>query len=233
MLKTREIVEYLDLEFQKSLYNEAIPSLWKDTQKSVTKIGLALEPWTGIEVWIEEHQLDGLFLHRPWKINEYELPDNISLFAYHLPFDEHLTIGYNLHLCRDFTLANPQIFGLKEGRPIGMVCETQNINTIDICKQAENVFQGVDECFQINNTNVNKVAFVGAMTTDLIYNASKAGVQLYVTGQIRKQAMKAVVETGMSIIAVGHARSEYYGLKLLGQILLTKWPDLHIALAKR
>jgi putative NIF3 family GTP cyclohydrolase 1 type 2 len=62
---------------------------------------------------------------------------------------------------------------------------------------------------------IRRVAVAGAMTDALLREAAARGAELYVTGQVRQPGLRAAAETGMGIVAVGHARGETYGLRLL------------------
>ena len=69
------------------------------------------------------------------------------------------------------------------------------------------------------DTPVGTVACVGAMNDRLVRAASEAGAGLYVTGQWRQPARQAVRETGIGVAAVGHHRSEVWGLRTLERLL--------------
>ena len=57
------------------------------------------------------------------------------------------------------------------------------------------------------------------MNDGLVRAANAAGAGLYVTGQWRQPARAAVRETGIGVAAVGHARSEVWGLRALVRLL--------------
>jgi putative NIF3 family GTP cyclohydrolase 1 type 2 len=57
------------------------------------------------------------------------------------------------------------------------------------------------------------------MTDALVREAAARGAQMYVTGQVRQPGLRAAADTGMGIVAVGHARGEMYGLRLLAAMI--------------
>jgi putative NIF3 family GTP cyclohydrolase 1 type 2 len=96
---------------------------------------------------------------------------------------------------------------------------------------AEKIFGGLEEVQKGKATEITKIAVVGAMTAPLILEAASNGVQLYITGQMRKPAIQTVQETGMHVLAVGHRRSEQWGLLALAALLQHQWNALDIVMA--
>ena len=72
------------------------------------------------------------------------------------------------------------------------------------------------------------LAVVGAMNAALVHEAAAAGADVYLTGQYRPSAAAAVRETGLGVIAVGHARSEAWGLTALTTALRLRFADLEV-----
>ncbi len=77
---------------------------------------------------------------------------------------------------------------------------------------------------------IRRVAVVGAMTDALVREAVKAGADVYLTGQMRVPARKAVEEAGIGVIAAGHARAERWGLRALAASLRERFPALDTGL---
>ncbi|GAB3261345.1 hypothetical protein GCM10027347_26320 [Larkinella harenae] len=126
-----------------------------DRDPTVARIGLALEPWPGVEDWLVENRIDTLWLHRPWKLDLTVLPPKVVVVAHHIPFDEHLTIGYNRLLANALGLAwdaheQPQVIGYKQApefpkRPIGMLADTPEQDFSGWCRQIAELFGGYDK----------------------------------------------------------------------------------------
>jgi hypothetical protein len=51
-----------------------------------------------LEQWVDTHSLDAVCLHRPWKLEMTPALNHVGVgfLAYHLPFDERMSMAYNL-----------------------------------------------------------------------------------------------------------------------------------------
>ena len=85
-----------------------------------------------------------------------------------------------------------------------------------------------DEVHGGGQSEVKRVAVVGAMTDALVREAASRGADLYVTGQFRQPARNAVIETGINVIVVGHRRSELWGLRALAGVVRERWFRLEV-----
>ncbi len=203
--------------------------IFKPSARPVARLGLALEPFPGVGVWVHNNRIDALWLHRPWRLPPDAIPDDIGILYHHLPFDEHLTMGYSPTMAEALNLENLQEIGYKQSlnpdgtvlaqRPIGMLAKAPVQSLEDWQTRIANMFGGFDEMIQGGTKPIDCVAVVGAMNELLVREATERGATLYLTGQYRPSAKKAVEETGISVIAVGHRRSEEWGLRALEQIL--------------
>ena len=206
------------------------------TGKPVSHIGLALEPEPGLAEWIRTNQIDALWLHRPWKLDLTSIPANVAVLYHHLPFDEHLTIGYNQWMANALGItpetqvgsgeAIYPVIGYKQAhnlpaRPIGLIGRAPGLDFGGWLYRINDEFGGYDEVHPGagKQPNGNGVAIVGAMNDALIREAADRGVGIYITGQFRKAAQQALDETGMGVIAIGHQRSEEWGLLMLADLL--------------
>jgi putative NIF3 family GTP cyclohydrolase 1 type 2 len=223
-----QIAAFLDKQLNTHLYPNEQNGIVLPSQKQVLCLGLALEPWYEMNDWVTTEKLDGLFLHRPWKLNKASFPPGIGVLAYHLPFDEQLTIGYNVLLAQQLHMQQVQPFGEKENRPLGMIGEIREQTFSQFKQLVQDIFGSPEEWHQGKFTAITKVAAVGAMTDILIRRAAEKGAQVYITGQFRKPARQAVIETGIHVLAAGHRNSEIGGLHMLASLLQQQWPSLQI-----
>ena len=192
------------------------------------RVGLALEPGPDWLAWAERERCDALFLHRPWRMTPEARraleATGVGVLAYHLAFDEHLTIGFNPALAATCGWGEPALLAEKEGRPLGMTCALPDgpASFAEIIARLEAEFGGMEEVTPPAagaDAPVKAVAGVGAMNDPLVRAANAAGAGLYVTGQWRQPARAAVQETGIGVAAVGHRRSEGWGLRTLAEWL--------------
>ncbi len=227
-----EIAEFLDRLFAVERYTEAERGgVYLPSSRSIKRLGLALEPWTDLSEWAIAHSLDALFLHRPWKLQLQQLAPDIGIIAYHLPFDERLTLSFNPRLAEVLGISCPEVLAEKDSRAIGMVGEIPTQSFTDLCNCINHVFGGYEQVLAAEQTEVARIAVVGAMTDLLVREAANRGAEVYITGQLRQPAEQAMQETKIAAIAVGHRRSEAWGLRVLAGVLRERWASLEVLVA--
>lgn len=223
-----EIASFLDDYLRIQDYPEEPNGMWVDRVAPVRRIGLALDPSPDLGEWARGHALDVLILHRAWRLDPAVLPPGTGVLAYHLPFDEHLTLGFNPLLAAALGMADLEVLGRKQGRPIGMIGNVQDSDFAVIRARMQREFGGVEEVIFPRQKAVARIAVVGAMTDALVREAAARGVALYLSGQLRAPARGAAAETGIGVVAVGHRRSEEWGLRTLAALLNARWSDLEV-----
>jgi len=200
-------------------------------EQPVSRLGLALEPWEGLAEWARSERLEALFLHRHWRLDTAALPPGLGVVANHAPFDERLGLGFNRHLARVLGLESLEPLGERAGQPLGMVGSLAPLTSREFVQRLEQHFGAVEDVEPGTAERVERIAVVRAMNDALVREAAGLGATAYVTGQLRVPAQRALVDTGMCAIAIGHARSERWGLGLLERLLRERWPALHILVA--
>lgn len=213
--------------------------IYRASERPIRRIGLALEPTPLLADWVRSEQLDALWLHRPWHLPLNQLPSDVGVIYHHLPFDEHLTTGLNPLLADRMTMINVEELGHKQSaderglpmspRPIGMLGDALVRPFGDWESFVECQFGGFDRSEPGLDPMPMRVAVVGAMNAALVQEAHERGVSLYLTGEYRTGTQKAVEETGMAVIAIGHRRTEEWGLRALRRLLRIKWTELDVA----
>ncbi len=204
--------------------------IFRPSQRPVRRLAVALEPWPDLCRELAAGEIDALFLHRPWRLTLGEHAaleaGDIGVLAYHLAFDEHLTLGFNPPLAVLLELhGQPEVFGFKEGRPLGMLgCLPNPVTTVEMMERLRRIFGGLETVHpggtdERDPSTITKIVVVGAMTDALVRQAHLRGAGLYVTGQWRQPATVAARETKMAVAAVGHLRSEGWGLRRLADLL--------------
>ena len=176
-------------------------------------------------------RLDALFLHRPWQLDTGTLPAGVGVVAYHRAFDERLALAFNPELAAALGLSGLEVFGTKEGRPIGMLGEVAQHDVASYTRHLEKVFGGLDRVAGGTRGDVTRVVVAGAMTHALVREATRRGAEMYVTGQWRQPAEAAVAATGIAVTVIGHRRSEAWGLRLLARLMEEHWNGLRVLLA--
>lgn len=201
------------------------PAVFVPSERPLARLGLALEPGPGLAAWVDADRLDAVFLHRPWRVADAGLPADVGVLASHAAFDHRLTIGWNPDLARDLGLRGPRPFGERGGRAIGMMGDGEPADPAAWIERIARTFGGVDDVLPGRAETIRRAAAVGAMTDALVRQAAADGAELYVTGQIRQPGLRAAAETGIGVVAVGHARGEVYGLRLLARLIGVRFAD--------
>ncbi len=225
-----DLTTFLDHALTANVYKDEQTGIYLPSGRNITRLGVALEPPADLQAWVKYECLDALFLHRPWRLEQNALPDNVGVLAYHLPFDDHLTLSFNPRLAAALGLKGLEVLGTKEARRIGMIGDVEAQSVGKVRKAVEEAFGGLERVHLGPLTEVTRVAVVGAMNPGLIHEAFERGAGVYITGQYRKSAQKAVLETGLSVLEVGHRRSELWGLRALAGMLRERWADLAVLL---
>ena len=227
MPQLADIARFLDEQLEVERFGADQGGIYRAAEQPIHRIGLALEPWPGLPRWAARERLDAVFLHRPWKLRPADLPPDCGVLAYHLAFDEHLTLGFNPRLAEALELHAVEVLGRKEGRPIGMIGTVRPQPFGIFAQRLAGTFAGLERAYP-GDEQVERVAVVGAMTDALVREAADRGAQVYVTGQFRQPARIAVEERGMGVLEVGHERSERWGLRALAGILRERWAELEV-----
>lgn len=230
MIYLADLAQYLDQVLVSDRFANDPGGIYRFSERPVQRLGLALEPWPQLGDWLQHHQVDALFLHRPWQIQPEQLSVDIGVVAYHLAFDEGLTLGFNPRLGKALGMFKLEVLGEKAGRPISMLGTISAQDFQRYFSLAAQVFGGLEDWRSGTDHSISQVAVVGAMTDSLVREAADRGAGVYLTGEFRQPAQAAVQETEIGVITVRHRRSEEWGLRALANILRDRWPQLKILL---
>lgn len=232
MISLDDIAQFLDRFFAVHRFGNDRNGVYLPSTRSISRFGLALEPWGGLAKWASAEQLDALFLHRPWQLQPGQIASDVGVVAYHLAFDEYLTLGFNTRLAAVLGMSSLEVLGEKEGRAIGMIGDIPTQTFANYCRCVDEVFAGHEEVQTSVFPEVSRVAVVGAMTDALVREAVTRGADIYTTGQLRQLAQPAVFETGIGVVGVGHRRCEEWGLRALAGVLCERWSKLEVILPR-
>jgi putative NIF3 family GTP cyclohydrolase 1 type 2 len=232
MISPNNLANFLDQYLETARYADEPPTVFRPFGRSVSRLGLALEPWPGLGDWVRKERLDALFLHRPFKLEVAALPEDVGVLASHLPFEERLTLGYNPRLADALGMSCLHPLGKRKGRALGMLGDVPPQTVGAFYKSAFETFGGREDARTCERNEVTRVAVVGAMTADLMHEASERGAQVYITGQMRQPAREALLDTGLGVVIVGHRRSEEWGLRAFAHVLRERFSGLSVCLPK-
>ncbi|GAC1397848.1 MAG: Nif3-like dinuclear metal center hexameric protein [Ktedonobacteraceae bacterium] len=205
--------------------------IYRPSSHEVRRIGLALEPWAGMDTWVRQRNLDALFLHRPWHLDMPTLPEHVGVLAYHLAFDLTLTLGFNRRLADVLQMTQLVPFAYKDNLLLGMLGDIPPTAASTFIETLAETFGTRPSVEKSRSETIGRLAIVGAMNDSLIRDADAQGADLYITGQFRQLARVAVNETEMMVAVIGHRTSELWGLRTLASLLRERWTSLDVVVA--
>ena len=232
MISPNNLANFLDQYLETAKYPDELPLVRRQFPHSVRRLGLALEAWPGLADWAKAEKLDAIFLHRALRLDFETLPEDVGVLASHLPFEGKLALGFNPRLTAMLGMTQLESLGSRKGRTLGMLGAVPPQTVAAFYQSVSETFGGRDEARTCERNEVTKVAVVGAMTAELMHEASERGAEVYVTGQMRKPAKEAIVDTGLGLVIVGHLRSEQWALTALANVLRERFCGLRVVPAK-
>lgn len=227
MLRARKLTAFLDRRLQADRYPGDRNGLLHPGAGAVTRLGLALEPRPGLVEWAGSQRLDALLLHRAWGLDPSLPAAGVVILAYHLPFDDHLTLGHNPLLAAALGIEGVERFAERDGRWLGMIGSWRGTFG-ELLDRVRREFGEPESVEPPLGDPPGRVAVVGAMTDALVRESVARGVGAYLTGQRRAPADRALRATGVGLIAAGHAASERWGLGALAGLLRERFPLLEV-----
>jgi dinuclear metal center YbgI/SA1388 family protein len=143
---------------------------------------------------------------------------NIALYACHLPLDAHPESGNNYGLAQRLGLRELAPFGEWKGHTIGVM------GTLPMPRAAEEIIQTLfpgdtEGCviLPFGNERLSRVAIVSGGGADETGQAASAGADVFITGEIGHTQYHLAQESGITVIAAGHYRTETIGIQLMRQ----------------
>ena len=206
--------------------------------RPVARLGLALEPWDGLQAWMRDGALDALLLHRHWRLDLRAWPASVGLLANHDALDRTLGFARNAALAAALDVAlgdDPaDTLGERDGFALGTVGHGAP-RALGVVRAALHAtFGGVEAELMPDDAEdraVSRIAMARAMTPALVHAAIAARADAYVTGALRVPARAAAMRTGLPVFAVGHVASEHWALGVLADRLRVAWPALVVVRA--
>jgi dinuclear metal center YbgI/SA1388 family protein len=154
---------------------------------------------------------------------------NISLVAHHLPLDAHPEIGNNALICAALGLEQAERVGYYKGVPVGFVGRSEAGIPIDqLRERCTDVFGGREPLIQGTGPNlVHSVGIISGSAAVSLGDAIAAGLDAFLTGEPRENAMADAREAGIHFIAAGHYATETFGIRRLGDLVAKQFGIEH------
>ena len=153
---------------------------------------------------------------------------NINLFAYHLPLDNHATLGNNAGLGRVLKFASWK--SLKENEasyPVFTSSYRENRPLSEVSQDLSEALGRSVTTVGEADTPVRSVAWCTGGGQGYIDDAADAGVDLFITGEISEQTVHVARERNVAFIAAGHHATERFGAKAVGEWVAEKFDIEH------
>ncbi|MVN85539.1 Nif3-like dinuclear metal center hexameric protein [Deinococcus sp. HMF7620] len=193
--------------------------------EAVTRLALALEPGD----LPTDPQADALFLHRSRGVGEGW--PGLGVLGAHDGFDLHLTTGPNRVLAARLGWTAVQLLHW-EGQPAGLLATAPQASWGELRAALHAELGGEDEALAPREPVARplRVALMNRLSPGTVTLAAAQGAHVYLTGQQRPSALAAVQAAGLGLIALGHRRTEWWGLGQLADQLRAAFPGLETSL---
>lgn len=228
-----ELVRHLDGLLQVEQFNDYCPNgLQVEGKPEVSRV---LTGVTASQALIDEavdRGVDAIFVHHGyfWKGEDPCLvgikrkriaalmAHDISLLAYHLPLDEHPTLGNNAGLAARLDI---QVEGRLADYSPGAVGMVGSVTECSGDEFATKLFERLErQPLHIDAARpLRRLAWCTGGGQGYIEAAVAAGVDGYLTGEVSEQTVHVARETGIHFFAAGHHATERYGASAIASHL--------------
>jgi hypothetical protein len=216
----QQIADFLSARTNRQGYDHA-SEVWRAGTRPVRRLGVALELLAGMDT----EGLDALLLQRPFRLPPDALP-GAGILTIGGALEVHLTIGYNPALAEALGIGTPRPVQ-HDGEIAGMtgwLAEPESWEQWEARVQAE--FGGLEASAAHGVRDVAHVAVISAMHERLIVEMADAGIDTYLTSEIRVSGSAAAAERHMALIAPGESRVERWGLRRLARDIEHAFPGV-------
>lgn len=162
---------------------------------------------------------------------EFLLGHGISLAAYHLPLDKHPRVGNNVGLCDALGLSSDRgEFGDIRGHKLGVSASwSEPVPRAEaVSRIAQTVCGGAEPSFVFPHgpDMVRTVGVCSGAASDLLEEASAAGCDLFLTGELAERSAGLAEELQITLVGAGHHYTEVFGARRLVDELKFKFPGI-------
>ena len=141
----------------------------------------------------------------------------INLFAYHLPLDNHPTLGNNAGLGQALEVSSWRSLRPDDVSYPVFTGEYKVNQTLANISERLSTALGRSVLLEGDKTKViRSVAWCTGGGQGYIADAADAGVDLFVTGEVSEQTIHVARERDIAFIAAGHHATERFGAQALG-----------------
>ena len=155
------------------------------------------------------------------------LTNDISLLAYHLPLDMHPVYGNNVTLANLLNIAVTGNFMI-DNMPLGFTGDLPHrVTGEEFAKVLSEKLNREPLHIAGNDRRIKKVAWCTGGGQRYIREATKLGVDAYITGEVSESTVHVARECGMHFYSAGHHATERYGVQAVGEHLADQFNITH------
>ena len=150
------------------------------------------------------------------------LKNNINLFGFHLPLDDHPEVGNNAELGRRLGITNM--------RPVEHSLLWQgelSTNLSDFSKLIEEKLDRSPQIYGKQSGEIKKIAWCTGGAQGFIEDAINLNVDLYLSGEVSEKTPAVAKENNITFISAGHHATERYGVQALCKHLCSEFKLQH------
>ena len=159
---------------------------------------------------------------RPYDLARVELLRSLdlSLAAYHLPLDAHAEVGNNVELARrlGLTVIGSDLGSWPETRAsLGVrAAPASPISAVELGLRVATSFDVEPIVVAGRPDGIGRIGIVSGGATRMIHNIIGLGLDAYLTGEGEVWSYDLALDAGITLVVMGHHRSERYGVQALG-----------------
>lgn len=154
------------------------------------------------------------------------LANDLNLFAYHLPLDDHPELGNNAQLGAKMGWIGDTRFGEND---IGwMATLPMPVSLAHFTAEVEETLGRTPLVFGDQDRELRRVAWCTGAAQGYFDAAIEAGADVYLTGEVSEPNMHAAMESGVAFLAAGHHATERFGVQAVGAHLSESFDIEHL-----
>jgi len=229
-METKKIVNFIDKQLKvKDIPDLSLNGLQVAGSSQVFKIGFAVDPSLDAISKAKEAKCQmlivhhGLFWGEPVPITnalhkrvKMLIDSNINLYAVHLPLDIDERFGNNIEIFKKLGLINLERFGGSEGLMLGFKgFLDKEIRLSDFLETAEQKIGRIINKACFGPTNIKKIGVIsgkGTLSKKFLVELKESDIDLFLTGEFSYSDFVYAKDLGINIIALGHYKTETFGL---------------------
>lgn len=227
-MQIKELVNHLDELLQPNLFKDYCPNGLQIAGKiDVSNIICGVSLTEELVDRAIEQSADAIIVHHGafWNGDDYRITGykykriaklikhDINLIAYHLPLDNHATLGNNIQLAKLLKLESIRQDVKQNLLWFGELAQTMTIEQFAEFYQKLTNHKPI--YFAHSKQKIKKIALCTGGAVSLFNEASTHDIDLYITGEVKENIMAQSLESGVAYLAGGHYVTERYGIQAL------------------